>query len=201
VSNVLGICGSPVRGGSTDVLILEMLRGARTSGAATEIIYLNELTIMPCQACGESPGEGYCFFHDGMDEVYAKFDWCDAVIVGSPIYFDSVSAQVKLFIDRTNCFRTLNVDGPQYFIPRITKRRRGAIILVGGEREKYDAARSVVAGFFVWANVKPDGLITYARSTWGKGTAAEDAEVMKRAFELGAKLAQESPPEKPAAGE
>jgi multimeric flavodoxin WrbA len=186
--NVLGLCGSPVKGSSTEILIREILRGAESTGAVSDFIYLNELDIMPCQACGQSPDEGYCLFNDGMDEIYEKFDRCDAIVVGSPIYFDSVSAQTKLFIDRTNCFRAINPDGPEHFINRITKRRKGAIALVGGEREKYEYARRVIGGFFVWANIEPVGLIHYGHSDWTKGGVANDPNVIKAAYDLGRKL-------------
>ena len=188
MSRILGLCGSPVRGGSTEVLIREILRGAESKGAVSEFIFLNELDIMPCQACGRSPEEGNCFFNDGMDEIYEKFDRCDAIVVGSPIYFDSVSAQTKLFIDRTNCFRAINPAGPEFFTPRIKKERKGAIVLVGGEREKYEYARRVIGGFFVWANIESVGVIYYGHSSWDKGSVANETELLKRAFELGVLL-------------
>lgn len=191
MSRVLGICGSPVRDGSTDILIREVLRGATSAGADTEYVFLNDLQIMPCQACGKSPEQGYCFFHDGMDAVYEAFDRCDAIVVGSPVYFDSVSAQTKLFIDRTNCFRRLTPDGPEKFAPRITRKRRGVIVLVGGEREKHEIARRVIGGFFVWAGILPAGLVTYAYDGFEKGTASTDAAVLSKAFAAGTGLVGE----------
>jgi multimeric flavodoxin WrbA len=185
---VLGICGSPVMRSSTEILIKEVLRGAESGGARSDYILLNELDIMPCQACGQSPDDGYCFFSDGMDIIYEKFDRCDAVVVGSPIYFDSVSAQTKLFIDRTNCFRALTPDGDNKFIRRIAKKRKGAIILVGGEREDYEHARVVIGGFFAWADIEPIGMIKYACSNFEKGSAKSDPDLMKKAFDLGIKL-------------
>ncbi len=188
MSNVLGICGSPIRDGSTDILVREVLRGAQSRGAAIDYIFLNDLQIMPCQACGKSPDEGYCFFHDGMDSVYEKFEWCDAIVVGSPIYFDSVSAQTKLFVDRTNCFRAMTPDGPEKFAVRITKKRRGVIVLVGGEREKYEPARRVIGGFFVWAGITPSGLITFTHDSFEKGAVAGNEAVLSKAFEAGMAL-------------
>ena len=188
MSKILGICGSPVIGSSTEILIREIMRGAESAGAVSEYIHLNELDIMPCQACGQSPEDGYCFFNDGMDEIYEKFDQCDAIVVGSPVYFDSVSAQTKLFVDRTNCFRAISPESPDGFIPRITKKRKGAMVLVGGEREVYEHARRVIGGFFVWANIESAGLIHYGHSDWAKGSAANDSKLMKQAFELGITL-------------
>jgi multimeric flavodoxin WrbA len=188
MSNVLGICGSPVRDGSTDILVREVLRGAQANGAATEYIFLNDLQIMPCQACGRSPEQGYCCFRDGMDGIYEKFDRCDAVVIGSPVYFDSVSAQTKLFIDRTNCFRIMTPQGPEKFAVRITRKRHGVIVLVGGEREKFEPARLAIGGFFVWAGITPTGLITYAYDGFAKGTVAGDRTALARAFEAGKAL-------------
>ncbi|MDD4050413.1 MAG: flavodoxin family protein [candidate division Zixibacteria bacterium] len=190
MSNVLGICGSPIRDGSTDILVREVLRGAQSREAAIDYVFLNDLQIMPCQACGTSPEEGYCFFHDGMDGIYEKFDRCDAIVVGSPVYFDSVSAQTKLFIDRTNCFRTMAPDDPGKFAVRITEKRRGVIVLVGGERETYEPARLVIGGFFVWAGITPSGLITFAHDGFEKGAVAEDHTALSKAFEAGAALVE-----------
>lgn len=188
IKNVLGISGSPVIGSSTELLVKEILRGAESQGATTEYIFLNELDIMPCQACGQSPENGYCFFDDGMDLIYGKFDWCDAVVIGSPVYFDSVSAQTKLFIDRCNCFRTFIPDGESKFVQRIGKRRRGAMVLVGGEREKYEYARRVIGGFYVWANVESVGLITYAHADCRKGSVVTSPDILKKAFDMGMQL-------------
>ncbi len=188
MSNILGLSGSPVQDSSTELLVREILRGAESTGAQSAFIGLNGLDIMPCQACGQSPETGYCFFNDGMDEIYETFDWCDAIVIGSPIYFDSVSAQTKLFIDRTNCFRAFHPSGPEQFTNRIKKRRKGAMVLVGGEREKYEYARRVIGGFFVWANVESVGLIHYGHSGRGRGSVVNHPEIMKEAFDLGVGL-------------
>lgn len=189
MTRVLGLCGSPVSGGSTEILVREVLRGAQSRGAEIDFIRLNDHKIMPCQACGKSPEVGYCFFHDDMDDIYDKFDRCDAIVIGSPIYFDSVSAQTKLFIDRTNCFRSLTPDQPEKFVSRMTRTRRGVMVLVGGEREKYEPARLVMGGFFVWAGIVPAGMVTFAHEGLEKGMAAQDRHVMQEAFRSGAALA------------
>jgi len=185
VKRILGVSGSPVIGSSTEILIREVLRGAASTGAETDYIFLNELDIMPCQACGQSPDEGYCFFDDGMDIIYEKFDRCDAIVVGSPIYFDSVSAQTKLFIDRCNCFRTYAPHSRDGFVQRMDKRRKGAIVLVGGEREEYEYARRVIGGLYVWANIESVDLITYAHDGWEKGSVSHHPSVLAEAYRIG----------------
>ena len=187
---VLGISGSPVAGSSTELIVHEVLKGAVNAGAETDFIYLNELDIMPCQACGQSPEEGYCFFSDGMDEIYKKFDECDAIVIGSPIYFDSVSAQTKLFIDRTNCFRTIDSKKPGVYEPRFTKKRKGLIVLVGGERDIFEFARRVIGGFFVWAGIANQGVIAWSGTGFDKGGVARDSELLAEAFAAGEQLAK-----------
>jgi multimeric flavodoxin WrbA len=174
-------------------MIQEALRGAASQGAVTDYIRLNDLQIIPCQACGQAPEIGYCIFHDGMDKVYERFDWCDSIVIGSPIYFDSVSAQTKLFIDRTNCFRAMNPVGAEPFVQRISKRRAGGIILVGGEADKMEYARRVVGGFFVWANVESIGVVAYAHESFDKGSVALRPDVLRQAFDLGVRLGSQHP--------
>jgi multimeric flavodoxin WrbA len=106
--NVLGISGSPTGGSSTDIIVNAVLEGASADHVKTRFIRLNEKNIIPCQSCGQSPYPNYCFFHDDMDEIFGLMEKSEGIILGSPIFFDSVSAQAKLFIDRTNCLRPVD---------------------------------------------------------------------------------------------
>jgi len=190
MTKILGLCGSPVEGSSTSIIIKTILESATEAGAMTDYISLNELNIMPCQACGKSPEDNYCYFGDGMDIIYNKFEWCDAIIVGSPIYFDSVSAQTKLFIDRCNCLRHFLPEKNILLEPRIKKKRKGAIVLVGGPRQKFEYARRVIGGFFIWANIESAGLIKYSHDGPQKGTVADSRETLDEAIALGRFLAE-----------
>jgi len=100
---VCGIVGSPKKNGNVDLLVSELLRGAESQGAATHKIYLNDLRIKPCQSCGVDPSPKYCIYDDDMKTIYDALEEWDAIALGSPVYFDTVSAQVKLVIDRCNC--------------------------------------------------------------------------------------------------
>ena len=66
-----------------------------------------ELAVKPCIACGANATTGYCIFHDDMDPLYAAMERAHAVVVGSPVHFDTVSAPLKLVIDRCNCVTPL----------------------------------------------------------------------------------------------
>jgi len=97
---IVALVGSPRKGGNTDVLLQKALEGAKTQGAETEIIYLNDLTIRGCQACYACKKTGKCVVKDDMVTVYQAINEADAVIFGSPVYFGRFTAQVALVMDR-----------------------------------------------------------------------------------------------------
>ncbi len=196
---LLALSGSPVEGSSTD-FILNRIADAVVVTLSGEgrvqktTIRLNDLTYIPCQACGESPVPEYCLFDDDLTSVYQALVECDCLLLGSPVYFDSVSAQAKMFIDRCNCFRPPdyeNVDPQHHFVRRLNRSRPGAMVIVGGERGWFEGARRVIAGFFKWVNVVNEGMLIYRSSDFTKaGTAADDSNILQQADELGKQLAQ-----------
>jgi multimeric flavodoxin WrbA len=189
---LLALNGGPVPGSSTEILLKEFCRGAKLAGFETEWVDLNRRKIMPCQSCGESPAPKLCFFDDDMTPLYEKFLACRLLVVGSPIYFDSVSAQTKLFIDRMNCVRPMaqKKNGETYLKKRKLGERGGFVVLTGGEEPKFQGALWVVKGFFIWAGVRPEGQLLYAPDSFEAGEAQKDRKILRQAFGQGKKLAQ-----------
>jgi multimeric flavodoxin WrbA len=97
---ILGIVGSPRKNGNTEILMNEVLGVANKAGCETEMFLLSEKQVTPCDACGTCFEVGSCIVQDDMQELYDMLDRADAVIFGSPVYFGSVSAQMKAVIDR-----------------------------------------------------------------------------------------------------
>ena len=97
---VLGIVGSPRRGGNTDVLVEEVLVGASEAGALTEKVVLNKLDIHPCRACEACFKTGRCVQKDDMPALLEKMDQSDVWVLGTPVYWWGPSAQFKTFLDR-----------------------------------------------------------------------------------------------------
>ncbi len=188
---LLALNGSPVLGSSTEILLEEFCRGARAAGFTVERVDLNDKKIMPCQSCGESPEPKLCFFDDDMTPIYEKFLVSRLVVVGSPIYFDSVSSQVKLFIDRMNCTRPMaqKKNGDVYLKKRKLGRRGGFVILVGGENPKFQGALWVVKGFFIWAGAHPEGHLLYSPNTFEPGLVKKEKGILNEVFEKGKRLA------------
>jgi len=189
---ILAISGSPVNGGNLEVLLEEVRRGAESKGARHSLIHLNDLEILPCQACGKSPEPNLCFYADGMSLVYDKLTACDVLVLGSPIYFDCLSAQTKLFVDRCNCIRPIaqTEKGTFVFKNRFKKERKGVAVLVGGKRGQFDPGLTVLKGFFKWGNFKLVDSLIYKHDDWEVGEVKNNKEIMKKAFDLGKHLAQ-----------
>lgn len=187
---VIGISGSATPAGSTDILIKEILKGARARSSRTKFYRLNEMKIMPCQACGKSPEPDYCFFHDDAYSLYETMAQSDTVVLGSPVYFDSVSAQAKAFIDRCNCLRPADFSKPktQQFKEPLFKGKKGGIVLVAGDYGKFDAALRVMRAFFIWAGMEIMFELEYTTKSLTAGEVDTDKEKLQEAFELGRQL-------------
>jgi multimeric flavodoxin WrbA len=195
--NILILSGSPVRGGSTEILLERIAEGIKHSlvqPVTTETVRLNDYQYLPCQSCGESPEPEYCIFKDEIEPVYDLYVNCDIVLFGSPIYFDTVSAQSKLFIDRCNCLRPADFsENPEHpFKKVLTKKRLGAMVLVGGERQDIECARKVIAGFFKWTEVINCGLVDYSATGMEIGEVADNSDKLREAFELGQKMGSQA---------
>ena len=186
---ICGIIGSPNKKGNVDIIVSQVLEGARSREAEIKKIYLNDLKIKPCQDCVEDPYPKYCFFEDDMKQVFNVLDSCDAIVLGSPVYFDTVSAQVKLMIDRSNCLMpyTRLPDGSFGFVRRMKKKKKGVFVAVAGLEQEFETILTTVKGFFNWANIELIETILYPHDK-SYGEAKSDEGLMKKAFQTGAKL-------------
>lgn len=189
---VCGIVGSPKKKGNVDLLVSHVLKGAESQGAQTHKVYLNDLHMNPCQSCGTDPYPKYCRYDDDMALIYDALESCDAIVLGSPVYFDTVSAQTKLVIDRCNCLMPYveQADGTFRFERRMLKRKKGVFIAVAGTDQEFDTIQTTVKGFFVWANIELVETILYPHEG-GFGCVKEDKKRMKHAFEVGVRIAKQ----------
>ncbi len=99
---VLVILGSPRRMGNSSTLADRISRGAKSTSAEVETLFLQDLEISPCRGCDtcqkhDSKG---CAIEDDMQEIYPKLIKADAWVIASPVYWFTMSAQTKIFMDR-----------------------------------------------------------------------------------------------------
>jgi multimeric flavodoxin WrbA len=185
---ILGIWGSPRKGGNSDLLLNTFLEGAREAGADVERIALRELKISPCLEIYHCFKDGTCPIKDDMLPLYDKLLAADVVALASPIFFYSLSAQTKAMIDRTQALWARRYHLKQDFPG---PERQGVLLCPGATHGKllFVSARLVAKYFFDAINV------TYAaeilvRGVDEKGVILERPEVLERAKDLGRRLAQ-----------
>ncbi|GFO53271.1 Fe-S cluster protein [Geomonas sp. Red276] len=100
---IIAVNGSPRgMGGTTGKLLEEVIAGAAEAGAEVEIVELSKTPIKPCVACDMCHKVGPCGVNDEYETIRAKMEAAEAVILASPNYIFSVTAQMKAFIDRCN---------------------------------------------------------------------------------------------------
>jgi len=101
---VVVILGSPRKKGNSAILAEQIARGVRSTGAKVETIFLQGLKIAPCQscyACQKHRSKG-CAIQDDMQSIYLKLIKAEAWVIACPVYWFTMSAQTKIFMDR--CF-------------------------------------------------------------------------------------------------
>jgi len=100
---ILAVCGSP-RKGNTELMLSELLLGASSAGAETELILLRKLKISHCVGCLSCSKTGKCSIIDDMKGLYPKIKQSDVLVLGSPNYYENVTGIMKDFIDRLNIY-------------------------------------------------------------------------------------------------
>lgn len=100
--NVMIAIGSPRKKGNSATLAKQVAAGAMAAGAEVELLFLHDLDIKPCTACDGCRKKKNidCVIQDDMQSLYPKLKGTDALVIASPVYWFTFSAQTKLFMDR-----------------------------------------------------------------------------------------------------
>ncbi len=195
---VLGIAGSPRRGGNTDLLLAEVMKGAASRGAEVKTIVLNDLKIDPCQHCDACLEAGRCKVEDDMQMVYRELESADRIVLASPIQFMGVTAQMKAMIDRC---QALWVRKYVLKLPPLGNRRakgyarperKGFFISVGGRKiaNLFEPALVTVKTLFRILDVTHDGELLFS-GVDEKGAIAKHPDALRQAFLAGQKLVED----------
>jgi len=97
---VLAVQGSPRKGGNTEILLAEVIKGMEEAGGEVELVRLCDLNINPCIGCGGCDKTGRCVVEDDMPQLHDKILASSRLVLASPIYFYGITAQAKAFVDR-----------------------------------------------------------------------------------------------------
>jgi multimeric flavodoxin WrbA len=186
---VLGIAGSPRRGGNTDLLLAEVMKGAVSCGAEVKNVILNDLKITPCQHCDACLEAGKCHIDDDMQMIYRELKEADRVVIASPIQFMGPTAQMKLMIDRCQALWARKY---VLKIPPLgtNQERKGLFISVGALRitNLFEPALTIVKSLFKVLDITYAGELVFPGID-EKGAIAKHPEALKQAFLAGQKLA------------
>lgn len=156
---VLAISSSPRKGGNSDILCDQFLKGAQEAGHETEKIRLSEKKISPCAACNGCAENHTCVKQDDMGEILEKMIASDIIVLATPVYFYCMDAQMKMMIDRCYSRYQEMVGKELYFmVTAADPQRKAAEETVAGLR-----------GFLrCLPSAKESGVI-YGTGAWDKG--------------------------------
>jgi len=162
---VLMINGSPRPNGNTSVALHEMEKIFSAEGIETEIIQVGGKAIRGCIGCGKCVELGKCVFDDAVNEIAPKFEACDGLVVGSPVYYASANATLVALL--TRLFYSTSFDRSMKVGAAVVAARRGGLSATFDELNKFFTISGMpVASSQYWNSIH--GL--------GAGQAAEDAE-------------------------
>jgi len=100
---ILGISGSPRPGHNTARLVQRVLGKAESLGAATESVSLGQVEVRPCTGCEACMRTGECVIDDGYASLAVRVAAADGLVLGTPNYAFTMSAQMKALFDRSHC--------------------------------------------------------------------------------------------------
>jgi multimeric flavodoxin WrbA len=185
---IIAFLGSPRKNGNTELLLKEAIRGVEDSGFKVQIFELNSMNIQPCQDCGGCDETGECTIHDDMDSIYEAIKTADRIILASPIFFFSLSAQTKAMIDRCQSLwiEKYVLKKP---IPAGKFGRKGLFLLVGGMKKDIgvQCSESCISAFFKTVNVPEHSTLSFLGID-KKGDIINHPTALSEAYKAGGKL-------------
>ena len=190
---VLGIAGSRRRGGNTDMLLAELMKGAASRGAEVKTLVLSSLKFSTCTHCDGCIKTGSCIVKDDMQGIYDDFEQADVIVLATPIQFAGMTADLKAMIDR---FQSRWVRKYRLKVPPLgdKKPRKGFLISVGGRKvpDLFEPTLVMIKTFFRILDISYAGDLLVSEVD-EKGAIAKHPDALKRAFEAGQKLVEPAP--------
>jgi multimeric flavodoxin WrbA len=185
--NIMVVIGSPRKKGNSATLAAEVVKGGRAEGAKVETVFLQELDIQACTACDACRRKlrKDCVIDDDMRRLYPKLKAADAVVIASPIYWFTISAQTKLFMDRWYAL------GGDDGYPDLAGKKFGVVLTYADADPFSSGAVNALRTFqdaFRYLGVDLVGSV-YG-SAWKAGEIRGNEPVMQAAYELGRSIAR-----------
>jgi multimeric flavodoxin WrbA len=191
-SKVLGVGGSPRRGGNSDVLLKQVLKGVAERDITATGIHLRDFQYQGCVGCEQCRRDKICTgLRDGISLVYPAIADSQGLILVSPTHNYNVTAWMKAFIDRLYCFYDFDNHRPRGWSSRLAGQGRKAVVVAVCEQES-----EADMGFTLEAMRLPLEALGYevvaelpAIGFFDRGKVKEDEALLARARQCGADLA------------
>lgn len=175
MKNAIIISSTPRKGGNSEVLANEFARGVKDAGHYVEVINLRDYNLKYCIGCYACHKNGKCIHNDGMNELAKKLLKANVIVFATPVYFYSMSGQLKVFIDR--------------LVPHYTKITADTYLIATqwDSNEKnmentFNAIRGCTIDCF--ENCKEKGVL-YGTGLDSIGDAQKNKEYMLQAYTMG----------------
>ena len=186
---VLMINGSPHAKGNTYTALHEMEKIFAENCIDTEIVHIGNQAVRGCIACYSCAKNGKCVFNDIVNEMAPKFEACDGLVIGSPVYYASANATLIAFLDRlfysTHFDKTLKVGAS------VVAARRGGLSSTFDELNKYFTITGMpVASSQYWNSIhgrKPGEAQQDAEGLQTMRTLARNMTFLMKSIALGKK--------------
>ena len=172
--NILVLSGNCRKGGNSDILCDEFIRGAAESGHHTSKIFINDKKISYCTGCGVCNKTHQCVQHDDMAEIIDEMLKADVIVMATPVYFYNMNGQMKTLIDRT-VPRYEDISGKEFYF-----------IVAAADESKANMQRTIES-FRGYLDCLPGAVekgIIYGVGAWQAGEA-KNTPAMQEAYLAG----------------
>ena len=182
---ILILKGSPRVNGNSSTLADQATAGACNKGAQVESFELARMNIQPCTACDycQKVEEYRCNIDDDMQTLYEKVLAADALIIALPVYWFTINAQTKLFMDRLYALQSAHG-------ANLTGKQIGIILTYGDSDAFRSGGMNALRAFEDSFRYMHCPIVKVVHGTAGDiGDAQKDEKLMKQAYQLGELLA------------
>jgi len=162
------------------------LEAAESRGAETTLFHLGKMSVNPCRGCLVCKEKGRCVQEDDMAQIYEALHSADGLVLGSPVYFATVSAQFKAFMDRL--IALIDAD----FRSRLPEGKRAVLLFCQGDERSnaYLDGLKCVATTCEWLGIEVVATIV-ASGVEEPGEVAHDTEIVERVQQAAHKLLEQ----------
>ncbi len=183
---VLGIYGSPRKGGNSDLLLEEALKGAKSQDAEVSTIRPYKMDINACSECGSCDKTGICIIKDDMQQIYPLLEEAEIIFVSTPMFFYGMPSSLKALIDRCQALWSKRMLTKPKEKLRSYDSGNGYMLAVGATKgaNLFEGAHLVAKYFYDALDMSYDGSVC-VHKVEAKGEIVNKPEEMKAAFELG----------------